>query len=69
MVYNIAIKILTVSIVFAWSDGDRTFSPEIHNLSPFVDSLESLEVLGRKESDDIMEERPEKVGAGTSTRI
>jgi hypothetical protein len=47
-----AIKILTVSIVFTSSALDRTVSPELGALSTFVGSLESLGWLGSKESDD-----------------
>jgi hypothetical protein len=68
-VYNIAIKILTVSIVFASSTLDRTASPEAGALSTFDESLESLGVLGSRESDETTAWRPGKVGAGTRTKI
>jgi hypothetical protein len=66
IVYNIAIKILTVSIVLAWSVGNRAVSPKADALSTFVESLGSL---GIKESVEFIDWRPENVGAGTRTRI
>lgn len=69
IVYNMAIKILTVSIVFASSALDRIFSPDVGARSAVDESLESLEVLGSKESVDTTAWRPGKVGAGTRTRI